>query len=320
MASPTTRQQPPQQRPPVGLLVEQHGAGGHQHERAERGDELGVGDARAVDGGEEQRDVEPEEQPGGQRRAFHVAGDGGGRPVAPGGRRSRPTTARRRRASARTRATEPGVSAHLTIVELLENTRTASEHRQDADRRERRADAAAGTTSPRCTVASVGTPRSRRRRSAGRRRARCRSRRAVGTAARSACSAPSIALGQLARPSASGRTRPSPRRAARRDRGAGCAGGSGGAHAGAPSRLATIRSTSSLGRRLADQQALHLDRQHDGDDDEQDADGDRADGVPAGVVGDVRPAARRRGRRTGRSRRRCPRAARPAARAASTCG
>ena len=42
-----------------------------------------------------------------------------------------------------------------------------------------------------------------------------------------------------------------------------------------------------VGRRLADQQALHLDGQDDGDDDEQDADGDRADGVPAGLVGEV---------------------------------
>ncbi len=40
-------------------------------------------------------------------------------------------------------------------------------------------------------------------------------------------------------------------------------------------------------RRLADQQALHLDRQHDRDDDEQEADGERPDGVPAGVAGGV---------------------------------
>ena len=75
-----------------------------------------------------------------------------------------------------------------------------------------------------------------------------------------------------------------------------------------------------LRRRLADQQALHLDRQDDGDDDEQGADGQRADGVPAGVAGGVGERRRRRGRTRGRSARRCPRAARPAARAAWSGG
>ena len=110
--------------------------------------------------------------------------------------------------------------------------------------------------------------------------------RAIGTAARSADSAPLIASASCST-DRSGRTRAWRRRAARRDRGAGSLW---------LIRRRTARRALEAGddpvevglrRRLADQQALHLDRQDDGDDDEQDADGDRADGVPAGLVGEV---------------------------------
>ena len=59
-----------------------------------------------------------------------------------------------------------------------------------------------------------------------------------------------------------------------------------------------MRRCSSSRRRLADQQALHLDGQHDGDDDEQQADGDRADGVPARLAGERGRGARPTGRST----------------------
>ena len=69
--------------------------------------------------------LRPKNSPAG-RTAFHVAADGGGRPVAL--RRTRmtihhSTTAPSMRQNA---STDPGVSAHLTIVELLEKASTAS--------------------------------------------------------------------------------------------------------------------------------------------------------------------------------------------------
>ena len=55
-----------------------------------------------------------------------------------------------------------------------------------------------------------------------------------------------------------------------------------------PSRIAARISASTCGRdRLADQQALHLDRQHDRDHAEQQADPDAAERVPARVAGDL---------------------------------
>ena len=135
---PDDRHDAPRQRPPVGLLAEDEGAERDEHDRAEGDDELGVSDARARDGGEEQGDVEPEEQPGGQHPSPRR------RPTAPGGRwrlggramtTHHSTTAPIIRQNA---TTEPGGVGPLDDRRAAREHEHGEQHREDPDRCERR--------------------------------------------------------------------------------------------------------------------------------------------------------------------------------------
>ena len=149
------------------------------------------------------------------------------------------------------------------------------QHRQDADRRERRAATSADVRRPTAAVSARHGRRSRRLggpvdvgldvdRSGRSAPPRAAPRSAPSIAPASSSTLRSGSNSSLAATSSSSGPR--------------CCGAEVDepAHAVASSSVRVIRSRSSVGRRLADQQALHLDRQHDGDDDEQDADGDRA--------------------------------------------
>ena len=206
-----------------------------------------------------------EEQPGRQHRR-HVAADGQ-RPTGEHARRPRMTSHHSTHG-----ADHPPEGDHRSRrVGPLDDRRAARE-RDDGGQHDQRC--RCGTMAPARVddPAHVGA-------GCGRRPARGRS---GGPSARRRGARPRRRRSPRRAPSTvrSGRTPAWPRRAARPGRGAGCAGGSAARTLGAELERVGDRSRSRVRRRLADQQALHLDGQHDGDDDEQHADGDRADGVP----------------------------------------
>ena len=89
-----------------------------------------------ADGGEEQRDVEPEREAGRQHAPPRRRGSAPAGRCGPGARRRRPTTATTAMIIRQNARTEPGTSAHLMIVELLGERQHGGDHREHADRRD----------------------------------------------------------------------------------------------------------------------------------------------------------------------------------------
>ena len=206
--------------------------------------------------------LSPKNKPAGST-ARHVAATGRAPPVS--ARRAPMTTHHstmapiiRQKAS-----TEPGVSAHLTMDELLENVSTAaSTSRMPSGTR--LTSSWRGRCRARCT-------RGVRRRHGG----------AHAPPRRPLMASGELLHRQLGRELDLGRHEQLVRTevlGAQVDQ---------ALHVRRGGEAATRSAEVGLGGGLADQQALHLDGQQDGDDDEQDADGDRADGVPAGLTGEV---------------------------------